>query len=182
MARDTWDPDGSRAVPVDELLRVVAENLPVDGVTISGGDPLDQEAELVRLLDGLRRIIAPSGGDLLCYTGRSPRVVRARYAHVLALVDAMVAGPYDRRRPSQSSLMGSANQEVITTTPLGEARYAGRPPRRTLQVDIRDDRLYTIGVPGVGDLAAIEAAASATGLAIQGASWRDAGTDCHEPG
>jgi anaerobic ribonucleoside-triphosphate reductase activating protein len=173
MARDTWTADPAGDVPVAELLRVVEECRPVDGVTVSGGEPLDQADELVTLLAGLRRIVDADGGDILCFSGRSAGVVRSRHGDVLDLVDAMVVGPYDERRPSQSPLMGSENQELIITTELGALRYGGWTQPRRMQVDVSARRLYTIGVPGVGDLAAVEAAAAASGLEVHAPSWRD---------
>jgi len=172
MATDTWDVKQESTVPISEILRVVKECLPIDGVTISGGEPLDQADDLADLLTGLRELIGPEG-DLLCYTGRTTHVVTSHYSHILGMVDAMVTGPYNWRRPSEDPLRGSLNQEVITTTPLGVERYGHGTDHRELQVNIDEDKIYTIGVPATGDLAALEAAAAAAGLSIDQPSWRE---------
>jgi anaerobic ribonucleoside-triphosphate reductase activating protein len=179
MAQDTWPATADHDVPVPEILRVVARCLPVDGVTVSGGEPLDQPAELVRLVAGLRDLLRPDD-DVLCYSGRSRRVVESRFRNVLDVVDAIVVGPYDRDLPTDDPLRGSSNQEVLTCTPLGAARYAEPRERGStgaassgLQVAFDVDRVHTIGVPGPGDLLALEAAADAAGLRIADASWHD---------
>jgi anaerobic ribonucleoside-triphosphate reductase activating protein len=180
MSRDTWAADPARAVPADEILRVVGECGPVDGVTISGGEPLDQPDDLIALLVDLRSLPKLRGGDILCYSGRTTRFIRRRHPELLALVDAVVAGPYDWRRPCDDPLRGSANQSVLRVTRLGRERYpespgaAGRGTRegRRIQVALDQDRVRTIGVPAVGDLAALEAAAAAAGLGIAAASWQ----------
>jgi anaerobic ribonucleoside-triphosphate reductase activating protein len=177
MAQDTWPADSTHDVPVSEILRVVTECLPVDGVTISGGEPLDQATELAQLLTGLRNVLG-SGNDILCYSGRSRQAVQSRFGEILGLVDAIVVGPYDQDRALDDPLRGSSNQDVLPCTPLGAARYGptagdqNHSSRRSIQVSLDDGHVRTIGVPAPGELTALEAATAAAGLRIVDASWR----------
>lgn len=172
MSRDTWDADATKDVPVEEILRVVGDCGPVDGVTISGGEPLDQHDELVRLIAGLREALPPRA-DVLCYSGRSRSTVERRYRDVLDGVDALVVGPYVWQKGWDDPLRGSSNQEILCTTALGIERYGDDAARRRshLNVGIAQERIRLIGVPAPGDLVALEAAAEAAGLQISGASW-----------
>jgi anaerobic ribonucleoside-triphosphate reductase activating protein len=179
IARDTWPADPGTDIPVAELLRVVAECGPVDGVTVSGGEPLDQPEALRELIIGLREVLGAGERDVLCYTGRSRSAVEAHHRNVLESVDAMVVGPFVWHKACDDPLRGSSNQEVLCTTALGEARYgAGRVGRSYhLRVTVTPDRINTVGVPAPGDLAALDAAAGAAGLRIAEASWHTKGVE-----
>jgi len=179
VARDTWDPDPATEVEVDTVVDWCA-GLPadVDGVTISGGEPFDQPAALLALLEGLHawRTTRDRPIDLLAYSGRSTTVLRSRFAEHLARLDAVIPGPFVADRAPGRIWRGSANQELIPLTRLGHERYDGevdRPAGRTrLQMSSDGERIYHIGVPAPGDLAALEAAMARRGLGYEEASWR----------
>lgn len=176
MSRDTWDADPGADVPVDEVLRIVEQCGAVDGVTISGGEPLEQPEELEDLLIRLRSMLGDTG-DILCYSGRGRRVVETAYAHLLARVDAMVVGPFIQRKACDDALRGSSNQEILCLTALGRERYADGRLRRGahLSVGVDDHELRLIGVPAPGDMTALETVVTASGLALVDASWADGG-------
>jgi anaerobic ribonucleoside-triphosphate reductase activating protein len=178
VAADTWAPDPDRALPVAELAgwcRSVAETGQVDGVTISGGEPFDQPEALLELLRDLRGWADAGARDLLCYSGRSLAALRARHGVILALLDAVIPGPYVEDQAPGLRWRGSANQELVPLTPLGRERYAdhvAEPAGRTrLQVAVDGSALWFIGVPQPGDLAALPAALARRGLVGEQSSW-----------
>lgn len=139
LSRDTWDPDPRTAVPVDAVLGWLGSLPgPVDGVTISGGEPFQQPDALAALLRGIHawraggRGGAPGGGpgsaevDVLVYSGYAySRLARsARTREILSWCDAVVTGPYVERLGDGGPLMGSANQRLVPLTDLGHRRYA----------------------------------------------------------
>jgi anaerobic ribonucleoside-triphosphate reductase activating protein len=180
VARDTWDPDPARAITVDALVEFcvsTAEREPVDGVTISGGEPFDQPDALAALVAALRLWADDGGRDLLCYSGRSLRALRADFPRILAALDVVIPGPFQAERAPGGVLRGSANQELVPLTELGRRRYgdlvAAPADRPRLQVTAGDDgRLWTIGVPRPGDLETLDAALRRRGLIQTSASWR----------
>jgi anaerobic ribonucleoside-triphosphate reductase activating protein len=55
---ELWDDDPSRDVPLETLFRMFDQiKYPIDGVTISGGDPFEQTAELIVLVQHLDKIV-----------------------------------------------------------------------------------------------------------------------------
>jgi anaerobic ribonucleoside-triphosphate reductase activating protein len=150
---------------VGEILTFVARHPDIDGVTISGGEPLDQAGELMALLRGLRELF-PVGSrvDLLVYTGRPRQVVEHAFAPVLALADVWAVGPYRAAEPTNHPLLGSANQELLLLTELGRSRYASYA--RTGQVEPMPLSVgpWPRGLPGrQGDVDEVESAPLSVG-------------------
>ena len=92
---DTWDPDGGSMATVAEVVAAVAllvGDAACDGVTITGGEPLDQADALLELIPALRAMLSPRASDgevdVLVYSGRRRRVVETQHVDVLALIDA----------------------------------------------------------------------------------------------
>jgi anaerobic ribonucleoside-triphosphate reductase activating protein len=177
VARDTWAaPPASSLDVADVVAWCDAVEGPVDGITVSGGEPFDQPAALDELL---RRLADWRGGraiDFLCYSGRSLSALRSRFPDVLRRLDAVIPGPFVARLAPGLKWRGSTNQELVPLSPLGHERYdheIDAPADRTrLQVSMRGDTVYHIGVPRPGDLDALERALARRGVAYTEASWR----------
>lgn len=179
MSRHTWDPAGGRSVDLDEIVDLWRTVLGdgVDGVTVSGGEPLAQAAatgELLRTLADVRATVRPTA-DILLYTGYSERVARRLGPDAVAATDAMITGRYRADRPTTLIWRGSANQRLIPLSPLGATRYAPylqhAPERPPMQVGRTGADLWIIGVPRAGDLDRLDRANRLAGIASAGASW-----------
>lgn len=173
IAPHTWPADPNAEVPVAEVVGWLASLPEFHGVTISGGEPLDQPGELLELLRGVRRL-GRSDCDVLLYSGRTWEAVRRAFPEVLEFVDTVVTGPFEAYRPSGHPLRGSANQEVVTLTPLGRRRHAdlSDDEPRPLQVSVSPDgRLHTVGIPRGDDLARLADAVAARGLKLVDPTW-----------
>ncbi|MCW3814441.1 radical SAM protein [Micromonospora sp. DR5-3] len=175
LARDTWDRRTDRAVPVRSVLEWLAGLPgPVDGVTISGGEPLQQPGPVAELIAGVLRWRGDREIDVLLYTGY-PWTRARRHTAVVAGCDAVVAGPYvERRNVGDLPLRGSANQRIVPLTELGQRRYGldAALPGRGLQATVTGDRIWMVGIPRAGDLRRMREGLAARGVRIEGASWR----------
>ena len=181
VSLDTWKPDRSKAMEVDELLawcRRVSGGVP-EGVTISGGEPFDQPRPLAQLLAGLLRwrksLDQPF--DILCYSGYRLEKLKKDHAGLLERIDALICDPYVDGLPTERWWRGSDNQRLVPLSPLGETRYAQyidapiEAPKR-FQVVADGKRIWFVGIPHRGDLDRIEAACAERGLALTATSWR----------
>lgn len=87
---------------------IVAKN-PVDGFTITGGDPFEQPEALQVLLPELK----PISEDILVYTGYKYEEIKDRYAEILGNISVIIDGPYIDELNQGEALRGSINQNII---------------------------------------------------------------------
>ncbi|GAA2296778.1 radical SAM protein [Streptomyces kunmingensis] len=183
MSRHTWDPAGGHDVSVERLARVWRRGLAdgYDGLTVSGGEPLEQAQALAALLDTadqVRRDAGRADADLLVYTGWEEPEIAASPAASLALrhADAVITGRYRAGEPTRLVWRGSANQRLTPRTGLGRRRYGPHLDRRTdhpeLQVQVTQDAVHIIGVPRPGELSSLARDLTARGLTFQENTWR----------
>lgn len=180
VSQDTWAKDATRRIPVADLIawcRRVSGGTP-DGVTISGGEPFDQPAGLRAILVGLgawRREKALDF-DILCYSGYALGRLEKRHADLLALLDAVIPEPYLDQLPQGNVWRGSRNQPLVPLSERGRTRYAAYVDApvegKQMQASVEGGRVWMIGIPGRGDMAAVEALCASRGLALTEVSWR----------
>lgn len=175
MSRDTWNPREGRAVPVRELagLWETAAAEGAQGLTVSGGEPLDQPEAVTSLLAEAR---ARGCADILVYTGYELEEAWRRAPDALRAADAVISGRYDVTAPTRLIWRGSANQVLTPLTEQGRNRYGPfigfEPEQAPLQAGVDDGVLWLIGVPRSGDLARTESALRDLGIKLGGPSWR----------
>ncbi|MCC7328328.1 MAG: 4Fe-4S cluster-binding domain-containing protein [Burkholderiales bacterium] len=182
VSQDTWPKDESKAIRVSDVLawcrKVAAGGF--DGVTISGGEPFEQPAGLRALLAALVawRRADHLDFDLLCYSGIPLSKLRRRHAAILALLDAIIPEPYVNDLPQGNVWRGSRNQPLVALSERGRARYAAHIDAaadgqgKRMQAAVEGGRVWMIGIPGRGDMAAVETLCASRGLALTHVSWR----------
>ena len=183
VSRDTWPPMApDERLPVPDLISRIdalverGPDGPVDGVTLTGGEPFDQPDALDELLGALRGWLdrrGVSSADLLVYTGYDESQARDISAEAFDLADAVIAGPYRAAQPG-NRWWGSGNQRLITRDENVAARYrsALRAAPPELQVAVEQGQVFVIGVPGRGVLAQMETRLADAGVRLGGVSWR----------
>jgi anaerobic ribonucleoside-triphosphate reductase activating protein len=173
LSRDTWAP----ATSMTEAAAIAdwAEDQASDGltgITVSGGEPLDQAEQLAALLADLRERPRLAGADVLLYTGYAYGAVSSRHKAVLALVDAVISGPYVESRPSRHRWMGSGNQVLTMLTERARERFAEPAGPRQLQISADGGKIWMTGIPGPGDLAHLQTLLEERGILLRDVSWR----------
>jgi anaerobic ribonucleoside-triphosphate reductase activating protein len=182
VSQDTWPRDKTKAIAVRDLLtwcRKVSGGV-LDGVTISGGEPFEQPEPLRALLDGLVawRRERKLDFDILCYSGMPQRRLENDHADILARLDAIIPEPYVDNLPQGHVWRGSRNQPLVPLSARGRARYATHVEEladahgKRMQAAVDGKRVWMIGIPARGDMAAVEALCAARGLALTDVSWR----------
>lgn len=137
MSPELQPPESGRLVAVERLAgRLLDIDAPLAGVTISGGEPLDQPAALTELLSGLA--CARPEWSVILYTGYVMSEIEEdpERAHVLRMADALIAGPFDAASPQRHPLAGSGNQQVMALTERGQKMLEELPTSSFPLVDL----------------------------------------------
>lgn len=122
---ESHDFEGGKTADTAELIRVMQANPLLDGLTLSGGDPMCQPeacAELARAAKAM-------GLNVWCYTGYTWEALLAendpaRMA-LLAAVDVLVDGPFVQAKRSLAlKYCGSSNQRLIDAAKTLTAGHA----------------------------------------------------------
>jgi len=112
----THDFNGGHFIDIDEIVSMIDENPLLDGVTFSGGDPMDQAEALIPLA----RIIKERGLNLVIFTGYTyERLMelsagRPGFFELLSFADILIDGPFIMAKKSlEIKFRGSSNQRII---------------------------------------------------------------------
>jgi anaerobic ribonucleoside-triphosphate reductase activating protein len=148
-------------VPATQLtIEEVLQKLDLDvinGLTISGGEPMEQAAGLAALVRVARQ---KKQLDLICFTGyRYERLLKNPPNHgvaeLLAQVDVLIDGPYVQSLNNSIGLRGSSNQRVNhLTSRLKDHDFESQ--RREVEITITNGELAFIGIPTPDILSAME--------------------------
>lgn len=169
ISPDTWSTEsGWTSVPdVRETLAGWAAG--AEGLTVSGGEPFDQPDALRALLEAWRTL---SDGDVLVFTGYELSDVQTVLDACAGLIDAVIAGPFDKHAAQDLALRGSDNQTLHVLTERG-ARFSAFERRREA-VDRRLDFMldaeggaWFAGIPTHNDFAKLLAALRREGAIVQ---------------
>ncbi|WPR63626.1 4Fe-4S single cluster domain-containing protein [Glutamicibacter protophormiae] len=172
---DTWDRIGGTPVSAEDLAEQVLTFMRRDrltGITLTGGEPVDQSPGLARMLDMVARDSVGAELDILMFTGYAVQAARKRGAELFARIDTVIAGPYRQGNPSSQPLIASSNQQLVHLTERGAGRQEEYPPRKRLQLLAQDGDLTLVGLPAPGDLEEFRMKLAVRGVELGGVSWQ----------
>lgn len=139
--------DPSKEVSIIDLIQMIQQiKAPIDGFTISGGEPFYNP----KALDELMQALVLISDDILVFTGYTIEELRAMaddaVNSVLKNCAALVDGPYIKELNDGKGLRGSSNQRCFIYK--YQDRYRGiEATERTVQNIIYGNKVLTIGIP-----------------------------------
>ena len=106
--------DGGEEITIEDVLRLVAKNPLLDGITFSGGEPFLQAAALANLAKMLR---TPEF-SVVTYTGYTAEYLLAAdnkgWRELMENTDILIDGPFELSQKSYNvRFRGSKNQRII---------------------------------------------------------------------
>jgi anaerobic ribonucleoside-triphosphate reductase activating protein len=107
---ETWSTNIYKELSPTQIFELI-KNFEVDGVTISGGDPLEQEDELLELLMLLSTMRLRKGVILFSGFTRAEISSSPIREACLKYIDVLIDGRYEKNLKVDFSLRGSSNQE-----------------------------------------------------------------------
>lgn len=110
---ETWDFNGGHLYDIDKLVDSIKANPILDGVTISGGDPMYRTAEVLNLIQKIKN---RTNLNIWLYTGFTYEecLSNTDKLEILKQIDVLVDGAYDEcLRTLSLRFRGSSNQRII---------------------------------------------------------------------
>lgn len=144
---------------VYELVLRIARHFPIDGFTITGGDPMYQAKALQELTQLLRRI----SEDILVYTGyERSELAAGQLSGIAVLID----GAYIESRNTNCILRGSDNQTIHILDHRFQARYQDylSSAENQIQNFMTSDGVVSVGIHRPGFMAELNEAVTKKGL------------------
>lgn len=137
----THDPLGGELHPVSDLTQTIIASEGIDGITVSGGEPLQQAPALAELLAAVRA----AGLSVVLYSGYTRAEIGEMPAGgpVLAATDVLIDGRYQADAPCHDGYRGSLNQQLhFLSDRYGPADFPPQPA--AIEAEIGPDGTVTV--------------------------------------
>jgi|JI8StandDraft_1071087.scaffolds.fasta_scaffold24750_4 anaerobic ribonucleoside-triphosphate reductase activating protein len=166
---------GGQSMTSGKLFNVIKfyiEEMHIDGITFSGGDPLIQFSNFQSLLPKLKNLYPKI--DVNLYTGYSYNIQKKEFENLpssignldLTGIDLIIDGEFIKDLAGDFLLRGSSNQKLIPLTVLGQERLT------FMQNNFSGNRLalsrngspFLMGIPSVNTLAKLDSRLQKMGI------------------
>lgn len=112
---ETWEMNNGTSVSTEKIISEITLEKYIDGITLSGGDPLYQSRAAKEIAEAAKK----RGINVWCYTGFTfEQIIKGEAGieakELLHYVDTLVDGPFVASKKSSScKFRGSSNQRLI---------------------------------------------------------------------
>ena len=132
---------------IDEITPVLNE---AAGITISGGEPLDQADALI---DFLTKINKRGIDDILLYSGYTKDKILSEYPQISELIAALIDGQFIEGAATEDIWKGSENQTLTIFNKKYRENYEAwsRLTKRNFQLIKNETGYYILGIPNQND-------------------------------
>ncbi|MGA0200326.1 MAG: 4Fe-4S single cluster domain-containing protein [Prochlorotrichaceae cyanobacterium] len=133
---ESWDARGGEVVNIEDLCQWIQSQPDLEGITLSGGEPMLQAGALVELIDRLHtktKTETNTNLGVVCYTGYTLEALQQQgtpeQLALLQRIDLLIDGQFIAAQQGDLLWRGSANQRLL---PLSH-RYRDLLPQTTDQ-------------------------------------------------
>jgi len=140
MTPDSLDINGGIEIEVEKLAKII-NNLDVEGITISGGEPFLWDKELSYLMSLLENDLG-----VIVYTGYLFEEVQNK--NLLKHIDLLIDGKYEEDKNDGIAFRGSSNQKVYFLTKRYEKfKDLYNSKKRKVEIRVNNNKIEIIGIP-----------------------------------
>jgi len=147
--KQMWEHDKGQEIEPTALVHKIWKQRGIDGISITGGEPLDQYEELIKFLEELNADCPDL--DVFLTTGHTLFEVKEKFPKVLELVDILIEGPFEQDKVDNTSAWrGSTNQGIHLLSKQAQ-KYKDYKPKYTTELIFGDDGNMTatgFAIPG----------------------------------
>jgi len=147
---ELWQRDPSKDMPLEVLFRLLCSiSSPINGLTISGGEPFVQYEDLFALVAFVHKKLTD---DVLVYSGytlKELQEMQNEYVNgILENIAVLIDGRYMEPFNDNISLRGSSNQKIHILNEKYKTRYKQlMGQRRQMQTVFYQNHMLTVGIP-----------------------------------
>jgi anaerobic ribonucleoside-triphosphate reductase activating protein len=146
-----WDFKGGYDITVEEILILAKENNDA-GVTILGGEPLDQPEETLKLIEHCHE----SGLSIMVYTGYEMDELKGVKLTCVESADIVILGRYvDSMRSEELLWRGSTNQTILWNTEIPSGLDLSERRQTEIHIDSKG-KMQVLGYPSESTLIQLE--------------------------
>jgi len=163
----------AREYSAEELSDRVFAVADIEGITLSGGDPMDQPLD--ELLKFVQTIKSESDLSVMCYTGRTMNELVAKQDPVIdnliGQFDLLIDGLYEHSRNDGSTWRGSSNQRIwyLSSRYQHLQESIENQTRREIEIEVGADNELTIaGIPPQGFMRNLSKNLASRGMQLNG--------------
>ncbi len=139
LVPDSWDESLGNEIEIDKIVDIFIKS-DVNGITISGGEPLLQSEEI---LEFLKRIKNKKDIDVILYTGFELRDIINN--PLLKEIDLLIDGEYIEELNDNTPLIGSNNQNVYILSDKGMELFEYMKEKKGREIEIFEG--FIAGIP-----------------------------------
>jgi anaerobic ribonucleoside-triphosphate reductase activating protein len=144
-----WIRPGGKPYQVNAIADLITNDPRVNGITISGGEPMLQAGSLAAVLKLIRKRNIHI--NVISFTGflfdqlKSPRMY-PKVEEFLSNIDVLIDGQYIAELDDNKGLRGSSNQKIhYLTDRLSGINFENHP--RKIEVDFLNGNAFIVGIP-----------------------------------
>jgi len=144
--KEMWSFKSKQIISVSELLKKIQSEIPhIEGITLLGGEPLDQFDEVLELLTACKKLNLTT----MVFTGYEMNEIHEKsMSSILDACDILITGRYiEALRTIDHQWIGSTNQEIHFLTD----RYKDFKLHNTNYMEITIDEMGKIQILGFPD-------------------------------
>ena len=139
-----WPSKGGDLIDVDRLLSELTDRQDIDGITLLGGEPLQQAPQVEKLMIGCKKL----GLTVFLYTGYEVHELTSTMQRCVDLADIVVLGRFVQAlRNTNLRWRGSENQRLMINNP----KYSYMDMSEQNEVEIHLDTSGGVSVVGYGE-------------------------------
>jgi len=147
---ELWNENPNKDISMKKLFELFSTiNGPIDGLTVTGGEPFSQPNELYELIKEFKLKYTD---DILIYTGYTIEQLQSmkheKIDEILNNIAVLIDGLYIEELNDNQPLRGSSNQRVhILNSSYREKYESLLSGKRTVQTVFNNDEIISIGIP-----------------------------------
>jgi anaerobic ribonucleoside-triphosphate reductase activating protein len=152
ISKHTWEFDKKYKKTIAQVIDQInyySEIYNTKSITISGGEPFDQNSSLYILLKKLKEL---KFNDILLYSGYKFNYLQKNYGDILKYIDVLIDGPFIESKKTNKIYKGSNNQRMYilnkSLSPIYK-EYKKQLKNKKLQLITKDNETYLIGIPDI---------------------------------